>query len=384
MHRLTRDRVRFLAAREENNCVSMYLPTHRAGPEVRQNPIAFRGLLSDARRALAAREVPQERAEATLRRAEELVDDREFWQNQGEGLAVFAGDDDTWIFRLPIPVDRLVIVGRRFHLKPVVPLLVHDGRYFVLALSLNRVRVFEATRFTMRELDLPGVPASLEDVVGADWEQRSLQLHMSTPAGDGSRTAEYHGHGVGHDDTDAEVEVFLRQVDGGLRSQLPDAVAPLVVASVTELYGEFRKITQHRNVVDGFIRGNPDVLDERDLIESGWRLVEPSFAARRAVAADRIRARLGTGRAIQQLQEVVVAAADGRVDELFVARGVERWGRFERGSRSVVLHGAPESQDEDLLNRATVEAITHDAEVFVVPPEDVPSDGSPVAAALRY
>lgn len=384
MHRLTRNRVQELAAHTGSHCSSIYLPTHRAGPEVRQDPIRLKNLLSEARQALEVRGVDDAAARSLLAPLETLVEDREFWRNQGDGLALFASPDEHWIFRLPIAVQRLVVVGKRYHLKPLIPMLVHNGRFYLLALSTKRVRLFEATRFTMREMDIEDVPARLGDAVGYDWEQRSLQFHSSTPSGRGPRSAEFHGHGVGQDSKNGEVARFLQLVDRGVSQLIGDPAAPLVLAAVDEIVGEYRKHSRYPALTEDAVPGNPDEVDEDRLHDAGWRVVEPHFERRRTAAAERIRSLLGTGKAVQQLQEVVVAAADGRVEDLFVAEGVQRWGQLDREQRSVTVHGNPEPADEDLLNRAAVEAITHDGTVFVVPHDAVPSDGSPVAATLRY
>ena len=384
MDHLSPSQLRELAAHRRPSSVSMYMPIHRDGREVRQNPIRLGNLLSEAEDALARREEADDEAARRLDPFRGLPDDGAFWRNPGNGLALFANDANHRIFRLPLAVERLLVVGDRFHLKPLIPLLADNGRFHVLALSRQRVRLYEATRFTMRELDADDVPGSLGEVVGYDWEQRSLQFHSSTPMGTGERSAEFHGHGVGQDDADGELERFLHRVARTVEAMIDDPSALLVVAAVDELVGEFAKVTRHPALAEEAVLGNPDEVPEDELREAAWKVAEPELLRRRRSAADRIRELLGTGRAVQELEEVVIAAADGRIEDLFVAGDVTRWGRFEPERRRVEVHGRPEPSDEDLLNRAAVEAICHDGTVFVVPQSEVPSDSSPVAATLRY
>jgi hypothetical protein len=42
----------------------------------------------------------------------------------------------------------------RFHLKPLLPLLTGDGRFYILALSQNQVRLLQGTRYSVRGLYL--------------------------------------------------------------------------------------------------------------------------------------------------------------------------------------------------------------------------------------
>jgi hypothetical protein len=75
-----------LALRRDGPCVSLFLPTHRAGREVEQAPIRLKNLLrqtTDALQADGARAPEIGRLLAPLRR---LPDDRLFWQSQSDGL----------------------------------------------------------------------------------------------------------------------------------------------------------------------------------------------------------------------------------------------------------------------------------------------------------
>ncbi len=41
MELISREEIKTLIEQPKGNCVSIYMPTHPAGPEVRQNPIRF-------------------------------------------------------------------------------------------------------------------------------------------------------------------------------------------------------------------------------------------------------------------------------------------------------------------------------------------------------
>jgi hypothetical protein len=47
----------------------------------------------------------------------------------------------------------LVIVSERFHVKPLLPLLSGDGRFYVLALSQNEIRLLQGTRYSVEQVD---------------------------------------------------------------------------------------------------------------------------------------------------------------------------------------------------------------------------------------
>jgi hypothetical protein len=77
-----------LALRGAGPSVSLFLPTHRAGPEVQQAPIRLKNLLREATRALQADGVKAPMVHAVLAPLQRLVNDGLFWQYQSDGLAL--------------------------------------------------------------------------------------------------------------------------------------------------------------------------------------------------------------------------------------------------------------------------------------------------------
>ncbi len=68
---------------------------------------------------------------------------------------------------------------------------------------------------------------------------------------------------------------------------------------------------------------------------------------------------------------------------LFVAVGVQVWGRFDPEKDNVSTHKSPEPGDEDLLDLSAIQTLLKGGTVYAVSPEEVP-DQALVAAVLRY
>lgn len=91
----------------------------------------------------------------------------------------------------------------------------------------------------------------------------------------------------------------------------------------------------------------------------------------------------GTGQTATRAEEVIPAAIQGRVEILFVALGVQVWGRFDPNAYAVHVHDAPEPGDEDLLDLAAIHSWLNRGVVYAVAPEDIPG-GNHLAAIFRY
>jgi len=71
------------------------------------------------------------------------------------------------------------------------------------------------------------------------------------------------------------------------------------------------------------------------------------------------------------------------VDVLFIAVGVQGWGRFDPEKDRVDVHESPKPGDEDLLDLSAIQTLLKGGTVYAVSPEEVP-DQAIVAAVLRY
>jgi hypothetical protein len=377
---LTKDDVTGLARHFGPSHVSLFMPTHRAGPDTRQDPIRFRNLIGRAVELLADQEGRRVRElDELLAPANQLTADHEFWQHQADGLAVYLAPGLMRTIRLPLAVEEHVTVGLRFRLRPLLPLLADDGHFLVLALSQNAVRLYEATRSTIAEVGLGSIPASMAEALAHEDPEAQLQVRTGGEAG------MYHGHGQGDEVDKQVVERYFRAVDRALVDRIgADRRTPLVLAAVGYYLPIYAAVTEHPALVDRAVKGNPENRSARELHASAWDVVAPRFEAARRDSAEALRQAEGTGMASSDIVSVVQAALEGRIATLFLAGTSPVWGRAGAGSPpSVELHADQQRGDDDLLDRAAAETLLAGGAVYVG--EQVPSaDRSPVAAQFRW
>ncbi len=357
--------------------VSIYLPTARAGRETRQGPIRLKNLVAEAEERLATRGADQ----GVLDRVRSRIDDCGFWQHQSDGLAILTGAGRHVELRLPAAFEELVVVGERFHVKPLLANLDRGRRYFVLALSENDVRLVEATRSTAAEVERDDVPESLAAALWYEDPEPALQYHAT--ARGGAQTS-YHGHGLGEDDTADRRRRFLRAVDDGVTTLLAGSRAPLVLAGAERTQAAYREVSRYEGLAGEGIDGNPEHLSVDELHARSWPIVAARFAAATAEAAARYQALAGTGRAGDDPAEVALAAHDGRVETLLVSPHVAAWGRFDAAERLAEQHDSRQPGDRDLADAAAAATFRTGGRVLVVDdPADVPSRTA-LAAIYRY
>jgi hypothetical protein len=362
--------------------VSLYLPTHRSGEQVRQDRIRLKNLLSEAERELEELGHSPTYIDMVLEPGQNLLFDEDFWQHQDRGLVVLLRDGKMHEFRVALSLEEKCVVSDNYHLKPLLPLISGNGRFHVLTLSLKNIRVFTGDRDCLERLELDGVPRSLTEVVGAELERPGIQCHSGrSPAQGGSAATIFHGQGGGDDDQHLEVERFLREVDQSLSASPVVRTVPLVLAGVDEIVGHFRKVSNHPQIVRGSLRGNFDRVNPQQIHRAAWELVRPTFVGDRSGDRERFRKLEGTGLASAQLEDIIVWARQGRIETLFVDPRHQAWGRLD--SERPELHDQRQLGDEDLVDRAAVWSLRQGAKVHAGSPEQLGLD-APLAAILRY
>lgn len=363
-------------------CVSLFVPTRRVETRTASGPAHLKNLFREAEGRLLESGLRAPAAREFLEPARRLSETGLFWQYQSDGLAIFLRPGWFRSWRLPLELDPLVVVGDRFHMRPLLPLLTGDGHFFVLALSQNEVSLLEGTRQRVDQVDLPEVPQGLREALKHDDPEKQLQPHVAGRGG-GAAPAVFHGHGPGGEEHKDRVLQYFRQIDHGLAAVLGGERAPLVLTGVESLLPIYRKANTYPYLVDGGITGNPDHLPPEELHAQAWRLVEPIFRQAQEAAVARFRRLAGTGRTTSDLGEVLRAAHEQRVDTLFVAAGHRQLGTYDPETGAVETGEGPRPDAEDVLDLAAVLTLRAGGVVYSQRPEGIP-DSAVAAALLRY
>ena len=273
---LTRIELEQLMRKEQQGCVSIYMPTHRTGTDAQQDPIRLKNLLREAENLLSVQGIGRREVQNMLEPASMLVQDFNFWQHQSDGLAIFITSNKVRHYRLPLNFEEFVAVMDHFHIKPLLPLFTGDGQFYILALSQNEVRLLNGTRHSVDQADIGQVGAAWLEAIPSINHQMSLQLHSSGSISGmpGSGSVTFHGQGGGSDESaKQELLRYFHLVSDGLTEFLQADQAPLVLAGVEYLLPIYKEANTYPNLIDTVIKGNPDLLSADELHKSAWEIL---------------------------------------------------------------------------------------------------------------
>ena len=265
---------------------------------------------------------------------------------------------------------------------PMNAIFNDDGLCYILNLSLNQVKLYECTRHSIAEIIIDDLaPEKLEDTVGYDFREKSLQFRTGQGGAEG---ALYHGQGAGKDDKEHEIKKFFRAVDKGILKILANENAPLVLACVDHYYPLYAGITGYKKLFEKNIKGNHQETDPLMLHEHAWVLVENHFQQHRLEIAEHIRDLSATARTSFDLNDIIKASVDGRTEALFLNPRMDRFGMYDKVNRSLIIDDNPASQHASLFNLAAVQTCLLGGKVFLVDhDEDVPLKGTRIKTLFR-
>lgn len=384
----TRSDLTALSAAEAPFSVSLFLTTHVRGAETRQDPIRLKNLVSEAARRLAEVGMVSEEAEALLAPATALVEDYSFWQHQNHGLALFFNGDGLRSYQVPLPLTEQVVVGPRFHLKPLLPLLSADGTFRVLTVTADQAALYTASRFGLDRDESAELSNSLAEVAGESDYENPVQASPVARPNTGSINI---GNAQVYGDSPPEwrkrqLVEFAEKVAAAVDAATARRALPVVLVADAGLAGHFAQASNLGPLLAGVVDTNPEALDDTQLHGAAYGIMQPFLNATRRDAVESFTALHGQDdeRALADDGAVLEAAAQGRVDTLLLRLGTTLWGRYHADTGTITT--AAEDDDptsEDLYEKAALLTLEYGGTVHVVSEHDLP-ELNYGAAVLRF
>ncbi|WP_240032170.1 baeRF3 domain-containing protein [Psychroflexus aestuariivivens] len=387
MAMITKNEVLKLADENSSFCVSIFIPTHRGGEETLegQDKIKLKTQLKEVKAKLKSHDFSDKEIEEFVQPVAELINDSEFWRHQSDGLAIFLSKNTFKKYTVPVLFEEFNYVSTEFYLKPLMPLFNGNGLFYLLTLKSDEVKFFEGTRNTITEVITPEeVPSQLQDVVGYDYEQKNLQFRSEQQGN--MKAGMYHGSGEGDAEELNEMKRYFRAVNDGILTMVhDDQRPPLVVCCQDFQFPIYEEVNTYQNLYSEHISGNPDDKNINQLHDEAWDLLQPYFDKTRQEKLDLYSEYIGTGKASADVNMIIKAAIEGRIDSLFVQNGAEIFGDYDKDSQEANVEVEETDTNISLLNLIAVKVFEKGGSIYIMEKEKMPDENhKKVNAVYRY
>ena len=365
-------------------CLSLYQPTHRHYPDNQQDPIRFGNLVKALETSLL-QQFSKDEILPLLKPFLALADDRAFWNQTLDGLAVLAAQGIFRVYTLQRPVAELAVVADSFHTKPLVRILQSADRYQVLGLNRKEIKLFEGNRDALDEIEpAQGVPRTITQALGDELTEPHRTVASYGGVGKG-HSPMHHGHGGKKPELDIDAERFFRAVDRGvLEHHSQPSGLPLILAALPEYHHMFHEVSNNPFLIDESIDIHPDALSTTDeLRQRAWQLIEPHYLARLAALVEEFGNARSKGLGDDELAQVGKAVVGGRVATLLIEARREIPGRINTATGDIEFDDLAHPEVDDVLDDLGALALKMGGQVVIVPSERMPTKTG-IAAIYRY
>ncbi|MFZ0490711.1 MAG: hypothetical protein WBV11_07630 [Salegentibacter sp.] len=373
-----------LAQTKNEICVSIFIPTERGGKEVLEGKDSthLKSQWQQTEKELEKKGVSAEKISKMAKPVMDLVNDKDFWRHQSDGLAVFISENFFEKYTLPVKFVAYRYISKEFYVKPLVPAFSGDGRFYILALQLQEVKLYEATKYSVGEVYVEDLtPSRLEERVGFDYEPKTLQ-HKTIKANSGK--TQMHGHNAADREDKNEILRFFRAVDKGLHTILHDENVPLVVYCQDHLFPIYQEANTYNHLFEKVINGNPSDTDMLGAHEKALKTIESYLRKEERDKLDKYNELNKTENTTSMVGDIIPAAYEGKIDTLFLENREEIWGTYDEKNMAVKVDEAQYDSNTSLMNLAAAKVIETGGKVFLIESAFMPEKESKMNALLRY
>lgn len=381
---ITKKEIAELSDVNQKNCISIFIPTHRAGKKVlqREDTIVLKNQLKEVNNKLVKKGFPVGDIKKMLAPVQQLIDDTSFWREQSDGLAIFIAEGFSKVYTLPVYFKEFNYVSNSFYLKPLMPMFVGDGNFYLLMLERSNVKLYECTQHSFTEIKIDDcIPETKQDVVGYDYEQKNLQFRT----GQAGQGAMFHGQEAATGKRKNEIKKYLRAINDGLTPLLKEETMPMLVAAQDPLFDIYKEVNTYLNVMEENLKVNFGDTDIYEVHELAWEKMASVFDQKRKEKIALFLEEQGTGKTAIGIDEIIPAAFDGKVDALFCENMSDIFGNYKEENNSIIVTQSEEGDNTvSLMNVAVVKTFLNSGEVYLLDKEQMPNPNSRINALYRY
>lgn len=309
-------------------CISLYMKTHRQHPESAVDPIAFKKLYRKTEAYIEEHKLTEHKP--LLAPLEKLIDDKSFWDNGDNGLAIFCSVEETKILRLPREVEEISCVANSFCVKPLFSFHNENQPYYLLALGMDSVKLYQGNKYNLEVIDSEDkVPLTMKEALGH--ELTDNHLHASVVQGAG-----LHGYMEKSQEEEIDLDRFFRRVLDAVQEHFDiTRERPLYVATLPEHQSHFQQVSKGQYVLPINLGTNPHALNRDELLHKVQQFLSANFAEQKNALLERAQLAIQENLSSTELSDVVRDALDGKIEVLFIENDRSVKGSIDADNREI-------------------------------------------------
>ncbi|HLP06195.1 MAG TPA: hypothetical protein VK152_12275 [Paludibacter sp.] len=366
------------------NCISIFIPTHRAGEATlqREDALTLKNQVKDIKNKLAEKGLGPVEVDKLVKPMNELISEGEYWRHQAGGLAIFAADGFFREYRVPFGFNGFNYVSNELYLTPLLHSFYVDGVFYLLTIKPDEVKFYEGSKYSLNEIMIQeNVPARLEEVVGYDYEQKGFQFRAPT-----ATKGTYNARGENETESKNELLRYFQAIDAGLMASVlqGEQKIPLLVCCLDFQFPIYQEANTYPGLFPLHLSGNPAFMNTAELHKEAWDILEHYFRQGLQDKIEQFREFQPKGKASAELQDIIPAAYYGKVDTLFIEKGTEIFGFFDPTTQETFVEEKQQVPNISLVNLGAMKVFEQGGSVYLMEKDEMPDNSSGFNALFRY
>ena len=352
--------------------VTLYQKVELTPPNTEKEQIKFKNQLREAQNLLKD-ECDGPNGDALMEQMERVPNDKSFWSKNKGTVAFFFTPNETYYYRLNTSMQDSVEFDERPNVLPIIQEFQYIDNYYLACLSYDKFSLYQGTLNKIEPIELPeDAPTTLEEVMGH--EVTNPQQNTGGIAG----SSNVHGTTELSDEREKDMKNYYRAIDSFIFEHYTrETQLPLVLFALTENQAAFRDVSKNNRLSEERIEASPAQLSHQQIEKEVAKLSDRVIKERHNAVLSRYRETTPQYKLGDQLQDLVVASMEGRIDILFIDKNIEIKGSIEQNG--MLDYGG----DNNRLNQIALNVMRTDGKVYVLERAQMP-EMKDVAAILRY
>ena len=265
-------------------------------------------------------------------------------------FAFFVTESFAGFIFVPFPVYENVVVARSLHLKPIISWLKSGDQFYLITLSPKLCRLIRGDSFSLTEIKSVNL-SSIDYDKNKNISDMTIKSKLLTHA---------------------EEEFYQHVKNNNF---------PIILGGAADLQELYKRINRDPDVLRERIIGNLDRSTFEDLHNDCLEILNAiRFSNDRSVLAH-YQEMKHHGKVIEELNEITIAAIQGRIRNLMVASDRFLWGFLDKTTGKITSHinknlAIPE---DDILDDLAEIVIARGGSITLLRHNEMPSDNEAIA-----
>lgn len=304
--------------------VSILIPTDKRYPGFKNDQEKMNSLLKQTEDTLL-KDFPSKKTKPLIKDMYNLAAGIDY-RNLSDGLGLFVSPYREKLVLFPFPVKEKVIIDRTFELRDLLFAAKNDFNYAVITISEKKVRIFHGFNNRLVEEKYPDMPYNMNDVGGKGHSRVGTFTSFSSSKNVTDQKAY----------AERKLEKYTREIDRVISANKTLKKIPLVIAGPKRLAGHFHTITKNTKSILGYVNGNFDRLNEKEIYTRVSKLIGKRLSETQKEALGKLEEAVGSRKAVSGIRDVWKAAYNKQGRLLLVEKDFYSAGKTGKRPSSLI------------------------------------------------